>query len=42
MIAKYEKQEKYLPILHKAMCGNYFIVKCLLKSNIARAVLVDY
>ena len=32
IIAKYEKQGKYLPILHGATCDNYFIVKCLLKS----------
>ena len=28
VIAKYEKQGKYLPILHEAMCDNYFVVKC--------------
>ena len=28
---KYEKQGKYLPILHEATCDNYFIVKCLFK-----------
>ena len=25
--AKYEKQGKYLPILHEETCDNYFIVK---------------
>ena len=29
--AKYEKREKYLPILHESTCDNYFIVKCLFK-----------
>ena len=33
---KDEKQGKYLPILHEATCDNNFIVKCLLKSNVAR------
>ena len=33
IIAKYEKQGKYLPILHEATCNNYFIVKGLLCSN---------
>ena len=33
IIAKYEKRGKYLPILHEVTCYNYFIVKCLLKSN---------
>ena len=31
IIAKYEKRGKYLPILHKATCDNYFTVKCLFK-----------
>ena len=35
MIAKYEKRGKYLQILHEATCDNYYIVKCLLKSNVA-------
>ena len=30
---KYEKREKYLPILNGATCDNYFIVKCLLKKT---------
>ena len=34
IIAKYEKQGKYLPILHETKCDNYFIAKCLLKSNL--------
>ena len=33
IIAKYEKRGKYLPILQEAMYDNYFIVKCLLRSN---------
>ena len=28
-----------MPILHKAMCDNYCIVKCFLKSNVAIVVL---
>ena len=40
IIAKYEKRGKYLPIFHEATCENYFIVKCLLKLNTARAVLL--
>ena len=28
--AKYEKQGKYLPILHEETCDNYFIVKWIL------------
>ena len=28
-----------MPILHEATCDNYFTVKCLLKSNIARVIL---
>ena len=40
IIAKYEKRGNYLPILHKATCNNYFIVKCLLKSNVSRVVLL--
>ena len=35
-LGEYEKRGKYLPILHEATCDNYFIVKCLLKSNVAR------
>ena len=37
---KNEKRGKYLLILHKATCDNYFIVKCLLKSNTGRAILL--
>ena len=29
--AKYEKREKYLPVMHEAMCDNNFIVKCMFK-----------
>ena len=32
--AEYEKRGIYLPILHEAMCDNYFIVKCLFKENV--------
>ena len=39
-LVKYEKRGKYLPILHEATCDNYFIVKCLLKWNTARAILL--
>ena len=42
IVAKYEKREKYLPILHEAACDNYFIAKCLLKSNVARVILFAY
>ena len=41
IIAKYEKGGKYLPILHEATCDNYFIVKWLLKSNIASVILYN-
>ena len=37
--AKYEKQGKYLPILYEATRDNYFIVKYLLKSNMAGVFL---
>ena len=30
----FEKRGKCLPTLHEATCNNYFIVKCLLKSNV--------
>ena len=40
--AIYEKRGRYLPILHEATCDNYFIVKCLLKSNMARAISLSY
>ena len=39
IIATYQKREKYLPILLEAPCDEYFIVKCLRKSNIARVIL---
>ena len=39
LIAKYEKEGKYLPILHEGTCDNYFIVKYLLKSNVSRVIL---
>ena len=42
IIAKYEKWEKYFPILQEKTCNNYFIVKCLLKSNTARVILPSY
>ena len=35
MIAEYKKGGKYLPILHEATCDKYFIVRGLLKSNVA-------
>ena len=38
--AKYEKRGKYLPILQEATCDNYFIVKCLFKSNVSRVILL--
>ena len=40
IIAKYEKREKYLPILQEATWDNCFIVKCLLKSHVARVILL--
>ena len=39
-IAKYEKRGKHLPILHKSTCDYYFIVKCLLKSNVWRVIFL--
>ena len=42
IIAKYEKRGKYLPILHEAMCDNYFIVKSLLQSNVVKIILLTY
>ena len=42
IISKYEKRQKYLPVLHKTTYNNYFIVKCLLKSNVARVILPSY
>ena len=40
IITKHEKGGKYLSTLHEATCDNYFIVKCLLKSNVARVILL--
>ena len=31
-----------MPILHEATCNNYFIVKYLLKSSVARVILLTY
>ena len=42
MIVKYDKREKDLTILHEVMCDNYFIVKCLLNSNLSRVILFTY
>ena len=39
---KYEKRGKYLPILQGATCDNYFIVKFLLKKNVATIILLTY
>ena len=36
--AKYEKRGKYSPTLHEATCDNYFIVECLIKSNLSRVI----
>ena len=42
-IEKYEKGGKYLSILHKSTCHNYFIVvKCMLKSDVRRIILLTY
>ena len=38
LIAQYEKRGKYLPVLHEATY--YFIIKCLLKSKVARVILL--
>ena len=38
--SKYEKRGNYSPILHKVTCNNYFNVKCLLKSNVVRVILL--
>ena len=35
VITKYKKRGKYLPILHETTCDNYFVVKYLLKLNVA-------
>ena len=40
--ATYEKQRKYMAILYDSTCDNYFIVKCLLKSNVTRVILLRY
>ena len=40
MTAKYKKRGKYLQILHEATCDNNFIVKCFVKSNVARVILL--
>ena len=40
LLPKFEKRGKYLPILLEATCDNYFIVKCLLKLNVARIILL--
>ena len=43
VIVKYEKRGKYLPILQEPTCENYVIVtECLLKSNVARVILLTY
>ena len=42
IIAKLEKQEKYLLILHEATRYNYFIVKFLLKQKVAREILFTH
>ena len=39
--AKYEKREKFLTIVREATYNNYFIVKCFLKSNVARVILLS-
>ena len=41
-ISRYEKRGKYLPRLHEATRDNYFIVKYLLKSNVARVIVLTY
>ena len=42
IMKKHEKRGKYLPILHEATFNNYFIVKSSLKSNVLRAILLNY
>ena len=42
IIAKYEKRGKYLSVLKETTCNNYFVVKCVLKSNMARVFLLTY
>ena len=37
---KYEKREKFLTTVREATYNNYFIVKCFLKSNVARVILL--
>ena len=34
IIAKFEKKGKYTPLLHGGTCNKYFLVECLLKSNL--------
>ena len=40
IIAKYEKRGKYLPIFQEVTCDNYFIVICLLNSNVGIIILI--
>ena len=40
IIANNKKRGKYLAMLYEATSDNYFIIKCLLKSNIARVILL--
>ena len=42
IVPHYEKQKEYFPILHEAIWNNYFIVKCLLKLNMARGFLLTF
>ena len=42
IISKYDERGKYLPILLEATSYNYFIVKCLLISNMARVFFHIY
>ena len=41
-IVKNKERVKYLLMLHDATCHNYFIVECLLKSNVVRIILLTY
>ena len=36
IVATYEKRGNYLPILYEAKCDNYFTIKCLFKSSVAK------
>ena len=38
--SKIRETGKYLPILHEATCNNYVIVKCLMKLNVHRVILL--